>query len=80
MKEVELLFEITQASVLQKIKMIDESYTKDMIIEGLRAGELVTSTWHNGQSGIEAGLETIHGKVIGVITSQEVDGEYEAFK
>lgn len=80
MRTMRLSFEITEAMVYQSIKLVDNSYTEEMIIKGLNNGTIVTSTWHHGEQGGSLKLETIEGHVIGMITSQEIDGEYVNYK
>lgn len=80
MKEIKLSFGITEATVEQRIKLVSNAYTEEDIISGLRDMSILTTTWHNGVNGKQVNLETIGGELIGIIVSQEIDGNYADFQ
>lgn len=77
MGTIQIAFEI-QATCQQVIKVLNNKWDEDRIIEGLKTGMLVTSTWINEGEGTF--LEDLSGNVIGRIVSQQVDGDYSDFR
>jgi hypothetical protein len=77
--EIQLAFEV-QGSVHQRVTLLDLSYTEESIIEGLKSGELATTTWHDGSNTYATIDECATGKEIALIISQEIEGEYFDFR
>lgn len=77
MSTIQIAFEV-QATCQQVIKVLNDKWDEDRIIEGLKSGMLVTSTWINEGEGTF--LEDLSGNVIGRIVSQQVDGDYSDFR
>ena len=71
---IQIAFDIDFAEVTQTIKIIDNDYDEETIIEGLERGTLCTTTWHGGLTPEISEVGT--DKVIGYIESQEITGEY----
>lgn len=75
---IEISFDIVSGRAKQEIKIIDDQYDEETIIAGLNDGSIVTTTWHgSGPAELEV---TATGQTIGVILSQEIEGEYEDFE
>ena len=76
MTEIQLAFDIEMATCHQIIRILKPEWDEDSIIDGLKSGTLATTTWFD--SGEELSyidlVET--GEPVGVIISQEIDGEY----
>lgn len=71
---IQIAFDIDFAEVTQTIKIIDNDYDEETIIEGLERGTLCTTTWHGGLTPEISEVGT--DKVIGYIESQEITGDY----
>lgn len=78
--EIQIAFDVYDASVLQVIRLINPSYDKEKIIEGLESGTLATSTWF--YEGDNTFIDvTATGEHIAQVVSQEInDGTYEEFR
>lgn len=74
LEEIQLAFEIS-GTCHQRVRIVHDAYDEEKIIEGLKDGTLATTTWYdfNGFSWIEV-VET--GIRVGLIFSQEIEGEY----
>jgi hypothetical protein len=74
LKEIQLAFELN-GTCHQRVRIVRDNYDEESIIQGLKDGTLATTTWfdHSGFSWIEV-VET--GEQIGLIYSQEIEGEY----
>ena len=74
MKDIQLAFEIS-GSCHQRVRIVHDDYDEEKIIAGLKDGTLATSTWFelNDCTYIEV-IET--GVRVGLIVSQEIEGEY----
>lgn len=84
--ELHITFDIT-ATVHQVITITEPEYDEARILAGLRAGTIVTTTWHNqGESGEDGNPQALAlfdnqaDKQIGFVRSQTVDGDYEDFR
>jgi hypothetical protein len=75
MTEIQLAFDIEAASCHQIIRVVNPDYDEESIIQGLKAGTLATTTWF-GTDGFSWLEEIETGKQVGLIVSQEIDGEY----
>lgn len=75
---IQLSFEIDNGSAYQKVEILDDSYTEEMIIDGLKSGKLVTSTWHGDITPEITYVNTDH--VVGRIISQEIEAEYSNYR
>jgi hypothetical protein len=74
-EQIQIAFEV-QGSVFQRAVIMDIQYDEESIIEGLKSGELVTTTWHDGND-TEAYVEvTRTGERVAQVVSQEIEGEY----
>ena len=73
----ELSFEIISADVSQTIRITNHDYDEESIIEGLKKGSLVTTTWHGGDTPSIDEVKT--GKRVAIVMSQEIDGEYDEY-
>ncbi|MBC5852122.1 hypothetical protein [Vibrio metschnikovii] len=78
--EIKIAFDIESASVTQIIKIIDTNYDESSIISGLKDGSLCTTTWHGSDNGIPDISITATGEVVGIILSQEIEGNYDEFR
>lgn len=78
--EIKIAFDIESASVTQMIKIIDTNYDESSIISGLKDGSLCTTTWHGSDNGIPDISITATGEVVGIILSQEIEGNYDEFR
>lgn len=76
---IQITFDIMSGQVDQQIKVVNNSYDKDMIIEGLNSGFLVTTTWLE-QGGIQTIDITSSGEVVAEILSQEINAEYYDYR
>jgi hypothetical protein len=75
---IQIAFDVVYGDAHQRVKIIDDNYDEESIIEGLKKGTLVTTTWH-GDGPCELTV-TETGKVIGLVLSQEINAEYEDFR
>lgn len=76
---IQLAFDIDSGSVYQKIEILDKSYTEEMIIDGLKSGILVTSTWHGGGIVPEITFSDT-GNVVGRVIEQEIEAYYNNYR
>ncbi len=76
--EIQIAFDIESASVSQMVQIINDNYDEDSIIDGLKDGSLSTTTWHG--NGIPDISITATGEVVGIILSQEIEGNYDEFR
>ena len=75
---IEVSFDVIHAGVTQELKILDDTYDEDAIIEGLRSGTLVTTLWfEKGEPSYVD--ETVSGKHVAEVVTQEIDGEYDDF-
>jgi hypothetical protein len=77
--EMQLAFDIVAASCHQIIQIVDKDYDEESIIAGLQDGTLATSTWV-GEDYTPTVDVVATGETVGIIVSQEIDGEYEDFR
>jgi len=78
-EQIQIAFDV-QGTVFQRAVIMDTQYDEESIIEGLKSGELVTTTWHDGND-TEAYVEiTRTGEPIARIVSQEIEGEYDDWR
>jgi len=77
--EMQLAFDIVAASCHQIIQIVNKDYDEESIIAGLRDGTLATSTWV-GEDYTPTVDVIATGETVGIIVSQEIDGEYEDFR
>lgn len=75
--EIQIAFEIT-ATCHQIIKVYNKKIKESDIINGLKNGNYITSTWINKDN--KTYIEDNKGEIIGEIISQEIDGEYENYR
>ena len=76
MTEIQLAFDIVNASCHQIVRIIKPEHDEDSIIAGLQNGTLVTTTWFDTSEELSYIDETATGEPVAVIVSQEIDGEY----
>jgi hypothetical protein len=75
---IQVAFDVVAGTVTQTVRILDDDYDEESIVEGLDSGVLVTTMGHGEEaSSIDV---TATGEVIGIIVDQEVDGEYEDFR
>lgn len=75
---IQVAFDVTGATVHQVVEIVEPYYDEEKIIEGLKAGTMVTTMGHDGNpSSIDI---TATGETVALILSQEVDGDYEDFR
>ncbi len=79
MSEIQIAFDIFNATCHQIVRVIDHNYDEDKIIEGLEDGSLVTTTWFDPTQG-QSIDQTKNGYIVAEIISQEIHGEYEDFR
>lgn len=77
--EFQLAFDIIEASCHQIIQIVNTDYTEESIIAGLQDGTLATSTWV-GEDYTPTIDVIATGETVGIIISQEIDGQYEDFR
>jgi hypothetical protein len=78
--EIQLAFEIN-ATVHQRLRIINDAYDEDSIIEGLNDGVLATTTWYDHDHAeycdvFESVDVVLTGERVALILSQEIDGDY----
>lgn len=76
MTEIQVAFEISSATCQQVIRILKPEYTEESIIAGLDEGILATTTWYDTEEEPSYIVEVATGEPVGVILSQEIDGEY----
>lgn len=79
-EEFSMCFEVPSADVTQSVRVLDPSYNKESIVEGLEAGVLATTTWFNSDEENKCIYDPNTDLPVALIIDQKVDGEYEHFR
>ena len=74
-KSIYIEFDIVHARAQQELVVLKEGYGKDEIVEGLKSGFLLTTTWH-GVNEFTVISITETDEPIAEIVGQMIDGEY----
>lgn len=75
--EMTITFVVTEASVTQRLEIVNPDYSKEAIIDGLNEGTLATTMWHGKAP--KSIMEIDSDRTVAFIVEQEVEGEYEDF-
>lgn len=79
MSTIQIAFEVT-ATAHQTVKIIDDKYTEEDIINELNNGLLITTTWYDTEDNRENHIEELSGHKVARIISQQIDGDYDEFR